>query len=233
MKRDPYKTLLRVSGILAIIVVVGIGVFYLCSLAVTNDYVTRRNQIEKQNAEAEVAFNTKMNELRNNQNAVVNPETGEVTAADLPVWEKTLGENNWRIEDEGVAGLENTGTITLERSSLITGGLLLVNAWHALPFDFSDAEVVSVGSASSYKIQVQDSSIKLFPNAFKALSECIDAAEAAGIKNTYILREAYRTNEVQSEYFNNRMEKLSRNQRVPIGYGVPFGFVYQGKGRLA
>ncbi|MEG2949531.1 MAG: M15 family metallopeptidase [Clostridia bacterium] len=210
MKRDPYKTLLRVSGILAIIVVVGIGVFYLCSLAVTNDYVTRRNQIEKQNAEAEVAFNTKMNELRNNQNAAVNPETGEVTVADLPVWEKTLGGNTWRIEDEGVAGLENTGTITLERSSLITGGLLLVNAWHALPFDFSDAEVVSVGSASSYKIQVQDSSIKLFPNAFKALSECIDAAEAAGIKNTYILREAYRTNEVQSEYFNNRMEKESK-----------------------
>ena len=29
MKRDPYKTLLRAAGILAIVVVVGIGVFYL------------------------------------------------------------------------------------------------------------------------------------------------------------------------------------------------------------
>ena len=43
MKRDPYKTLLRAAGILAIVVVVGIGVFYLCSLAVTNDYVSTRN----------------------------------------------------------------------------------------------------------------------------------------------------------------------------------------------
>lgn len=48
MKRDPYKTLLRAAGILAIVVVVGIGIFYLCSLAVTNDYVTKRNAIEKQ-----------------------------------------------------------------------------------------------------------------------------------------------------------------------------------------
>ena len=144
MKRDPYKTLLRAAGILAIVVVVGIGIFYLCSLAVTNDYVTKRNAIEKQNAEAEVEFNAKMNALRSNQNATLDPETGEITSADLPFWEATIEERQWRIEDEGTAGLENTGTITLERSALLTGGLLLVNAWHALPYDFSDADLVSV-----------------------------------------------------------------------------------------
>ena len=61
MKRDPYKTLLRTAGILAIVVVVGVGVFYLCSLAVTNDYVSTRNRIENENAEAELEFNAMMN----------------------------------------------------------------------------------------------------------------------------------------------------------------------------
>ena len=40
MKRDPFKTLLKTAGILAAIVVVGIGAFYLCSLAVKSDYNT-------------------------------------------------------------------------------------------------------------------------------------------------------------------------------------------------
>ena len=61
MKRDPYKTLLRTAGILAIVVVVGVGVFYLCSLAVTSDYVSTRNRIENENAEAELEFNDMMN----------------------------------------------------------------------------------------------------------------------------------------------------------------------------
>ena len=54
MKRDPYKTLLRAAGILAIVVVVGIGVFNLCSLAVTNDYVSTRRRIESDTAAAEL-----------------------------------------------------------------------------------------------------------------------------------------------------------------------------------
>lgn len=136
MKRDPYKTLLRTAGILAIVVVVGVGVFYLCSLAVTNDYVSTRNRIENENAEAELEFNAMMNELRAEQSAALAPNTGVVSSADLPSWEKTLNDTLWRIEDESNAGLENTSTITLDRASLINGGLLLVNPWHSLPSDF-------------------------------------------------------------------------------------------------
>ena len=58
MKRDPYKTLLRTAGILAIVVVVGVGVFYLCSLAVTNDYVSIRNQIENKNIDNKTKTNS-------------------------------------------------------------------------------------------------------------------------------------------------------------------------------
>lgn len=208
LKRDPYKTLLRTAGILAIVVVVGIGIFYLCSVAVMNEFVSKRNELDKQNAEAEVEFNAKMNALRSNQNASIDPNTGEISTADLPYWEATLEDKAWRLEDQGNIGLENTSTISLERSALINGGLLLVNAWHSLPYDFSDADLVSVGTASGYKIQVQDSTVRLFPPAYNALSEIIAAAAEAGHEH-YIVREAYRSNDQQTEYFNSRMEKES------------------------
>ena len=170
MKRDPYKTLLRTAGILAIVVVVGVGVFYLCSLAVTNDYVSTRNRIENENAEAELEFNAMMNELRAEQSTALTPNTGVVSSADLPSWEKTLNDTLWRIEDESNAGLENTSTITLDRASLINGGLLLVNPWHSLPSDFSEEGLVSIGTASNFQIQVQDNSVRVFQPAYDALS---------------------------------------------------------------
>ena len=158
-------------------VVVGIGVFYLCSLAVTNDYVSTRNRIENENAEAELEFNAMMNELRAEQSAALAPSTGVVSSADLPSWEKTLNDTLWRIEDESNAGLENTSTITLDRASLINGGLLLVNPWHSLPSDFSTDGLVSIGTASNFQIQVQDNSVQVFQPAYDALSEALTAAK--------------------------------------------------------
>ena len=209
MKRDPYKTLLRTAGILAIVVVVGVGVFYLCSLAVTNDYVSTRNRIENENAEAELEFNAMMNELRAEQSAALAPNTGVVSSADLPSWEKTLNDTLWRIEDESNAGLENTSTITLDRASLINGGLLLVNPWHSLPSDFSEEGLVSIGTASNFQIQVQDNSVRVFQPAYDALSEALTAAKDEAGLEYYIVMEGYRSVAQQEELFNAEMEKLS------------------------
>ena len=209
MKRDPYKTLLRTAGILAIVVVVGVGVFYLCSLAVTNDYVSTRNRIENENAEAELEFNAMMNELRAEQSTALTPNTGVVSSADLPSWEKTLNDTLWRIEDESNAGLENTSTITLDRASLINGGLLLVNPWHSLPSDFSEEGLVSIGTASNFQIQVQDNSVRVFQPAYDALSEALTAAKDEAGLEYYIVMEGYRSVAQQEELFNAEMEKLS------------------------
>ena len=80
MKRDPYKTLLRAAGILAIVVAVGIGGIYLCSMAVNNDYVATRNRIEQENAEAELEFSARMNELRSSS-ALGAPQDAAQTSA--------------------------------------------------------------------------------------------------------------------------------------------------------
>ncbi|MDD3336257.1 MAG: M15 family metallopeptidase [Eubacteriales bacterium] len=208
MKRDPYKILLRTALILAVVVVVGIGVFYLCSVSVTKDYYAKKQEIEEQNAQAEVEFNSRMNELRTNANAFTDPITGDVSTESLPYWERTLDAKTWRVEDEGKTGLENTSTISMERGDLLLGGLLLVNPWHALPADYNYASLVSVGSTSGYQIQVTDSNVRLFPAAYEALFAAITEAKAGGL-DYYLVREGYRTNEEQTTMFQNAMEGLS------------------------
>lgn len=209
MKRDPYKTLLRAAGILAVIVVVGIGVFYLCSMAVTSDYVAKRDAIIQQNEEREIEFNAEMNALREAKNSNSGIISSNLSSADMQHWEATIGESEWRIEDQSNVGLENTSTLTLERSSLINGGLLLLNAWHSLPADFSDTSLVNIGAASNFVIPVENNSIRLFQPAYEALLEALTAAkDEAGLEN-YIVREAYRSNAEQQEMFNSVMESLS------------------------
>lgn len=208
-KRDPYKTLLRFLGILAIVVVVGAGLYYLCSLAVQNDYIANRDRITAENEQGEVEFIAQMNELRSQNEAGKRQEANVVNTGDLPSWENTLDGVTWRVTDEGSAGLENTSTISLSRSDLMHGGLLLVNTWHSLPEDFSEDGLISVGTTGSYKIPVADSSVRLFQPAFDALSEALQAAkDEAGLEH-YIVREGYRSIADQEALFNEQMQSLS------------------------
>jgi len=211
IKKDPYKLLQRLALILAVVVVLGAGLFYLCSAAVTRDYIRTRDRIEAENAENEVAFNAEMNQLRalNAASSKENAVIGNADNTNLLSWEKELNGKVWRVQDEGSAGLENTSTITMSRSQLINGGLLLVNAWHSLPSDFSEEGMVTVGTTGDFKVQVHSGSVKLFQPAFDALVEALKGAkEEAGLEY-YIVMEGYRSVAEQQELFNEKMEKLS------------------------
>ncbi|MBE5801137.1 MAG: D-alanyl-D-alanine carboxypeptidase family protein [Clostridiales bacterium] len=207
MKRDPYKTLMRVALILLAVVLLGAVAYYLCSLAITNDYAAKRDEIIRQNEENEIAFNTRMNELRSSQNAFFDVETGEVVTVELPYWENTIDGALWRIEDDGKTAPENTHDIVADRNELMLGGLMLINAWHPLPSEFSDEALVAVGSTSGYKIPVTDNSVKLFRPAYDALFEALEIAAGQGLEN-YLVQEGYRSNDAQTELFNKRMAKL-------------------------
>ena len=138
IKRDPYKVLAKLALILAVCVVAGVGIFYLCSKAVERDYVAKRDQIDQMNEENEVEFNTRLNELRAGANsAFSDPISGDTVDENLPSWEKTLDGKVWRVEDEGKTGLENVSTVTMSRSELLQGGLALINPWHRFPSDYS------------------------------------------------------------------------------------------------
>lgn len=209
MKHDPFKTLLKMAGILAVAAVVGVGVFYLCSLAVTSDYNAIRSRITAENEQGEVEFTARMNELRNANQQTAQQESASLSSGDLPHWEKTLNDAVWRVEDEGSAGLENTSTITMERSELLNGGLMLVNAWHSVPEDFSATDLVTVGTTGDFKIQVQDSTVQLFRPAFDALVEALTAARDEAGLEYFIVREGYRSVSAQEELFNEEMQTLS------------------------
>ena len=82
---------------------------------------------------------------------------------------------------------------SLDRASLINGGLLLVNPWHSLPSDFSEEGLVSIGTASNFQIQVQDNSVRVFQPAYDALSEALTAAKDEAGLEYYIVMEGYRS----------------------------------------
>lgn len=207
MKRDPFKTLVKIVAFLLVFVIVGIGVFYLCSKAVENDFIQKRNATIQQNEENEVAFNTQMNEMRAKGEQFFNSDTGEGATQELQYWEKTIDGSTWRIEDEGRGAPENTSNIVASRSELMLGGLMMVNAWHPLPAEFSDEALVPVGSTSGYKIPVNDNSVKLFRPAYDALFAALEEAGGLGLQN-YLVQEGYRSNERQTELFNSKMAEL-------------------------
>ena len=209
LKRDPYKVLTKLALILAVCVAVGVGIFYLCSKAVERDYVIKRDQIDRMNAENEVEFNTRLNELRAGANsAFSDPISGDTTEENLPSWEKTLDGKVWRVEDEGKTGLENVSTVTMSRSELLQGGLVLINPWHSVPSDYSYEGLVSIGSTSGYKIPVTDNTVQLFPAAYEGLLSLINRCAEAGY-DSYIVRQGYRSNEEQTKLFEDAMQRLS------------------------
>lgn len=207
-KKDPYKLLLRLAGILAVLALLCYGAYYLCNQAIGKDIVTKRNLIDQQNEQAEIQYNAELNEKRNSANAFTNPMDQGGETVELPVWERTLTGSTWRVEDMGKLVPENTRDVSLSRNDLLLGGMMLINPWHPVPSDYPYDSLVSVGSTSGYKIQVDDSSVKLFPTAYDALSAMITQAETAG-HDSYLVREAYRSNAEQTEMFEKKMSDLS------------------------
>ena len=204
--KDPYKLFVRITISLAVIAVVSLAVFLLCNTIVDSQYRSVVETIHQQNIENEQAFNMELNAMR--ESAAQTDVPVEEPVTELQTWEATVDGTDWRIEDEGRTGLENTYTVTISNSTLCEGGLMLVNPWHSLPEYFSSANLLSVGSASGWKIPVQNSAVQLLPDALTALEAVHDAATTAGMKD-YIIREGFRSNEDQTTYFNNKLDALS------------------------
>lgn len=206
-----FRKLLRVTGILAVVAVIGVAVMFLCSSLIQNDFKSKASKIQQENITAQAEFEERMTALRNANTVqtVLTDDDDETVALDK--WNRTLLDVDWTVEDQGAIGLDNFSTVSQDRQSLINGGLLLVNPWHSLPLDFSDAELLSVGKVSGAQIQVEDYSIRLFPNAYAALFAALNAAKDEAKLADYIVREAYRSNDEQTALFDKAKEKLSKS----------------------
>ena len=157
-----------------------------------------RAAVEERNRQSEAEYKARIAELESQAKTPTNPSWPEHKS------------DGWDLLDLSNIPLENQTAETRSRSELMTGGMLLVNAWHSRPKDFDESGVVSVAKAfkGDDKIQAKDNNVTLFPNALNALHEAITAAKAEGMQH-YLVEEGYRTYETQETYFNNKVTKLS------------------------
>lgn len=142
----------------------------------------------------------------------------------------------WEIVD--LTGLEvaNSYQVSMTRQELFMGGMMLVNHWHELPFDFysvADSETISIMSVDR-SIGVKDSSVKVFPVVITALQEMLAAAKDEGIEY-YNIAAGYRTQEDQqalydkaaADYTSRYQGEALRQRVVQSGVNYPGTSEYQ------
>lgn len=192
-KADAYVRLRRILIVLLVLAVFAGAGFVLTRNYVNEKVAERQKEIDAQNAELEAQYQQRLAEQNKKE------EKGE----DIR-WPEAA-QTGWDILDVSNFALTGTTRITKTRAELIAGGLMLVNRWHELPADFTTDDVVSIGR--TYKdIQVDNYAVVLKTSALDALKKMFDAAKADGIEK-FLIQEGYRTNEVQTTYFDTETAK--------------------------
>ena len=101
------------------------------------------------------------------------------------------------------------------RKEMLSGGLLVINRWHAMPADLTDDMMVSIGNYSradenaNNNVATEDSSVMLQQEATEALMSLYEGGRAAGLEMKYlIVQYGYRTMETQTNYWNKKIAAL-------------------------
>ncbi len=197
------------------VLVVAILTFLIAALAVVcfliNPLVIqpKKDAIAKANADAKAAVEERNRQAEAEYKARIAELESKAKTPTNPSWPEHKSEG-WDLLDLSNIPLENQTAETRTRAELMTGGMLLVNAFHSRPADFDESGVVSVAKTfkGDDKIQAKDNNVTLFPNALNALHDAIVAARAEGMQH-YLVEEGYRSYETQETYFNNKVTKLS------------------------
>ena len=196
--------------------IVAVLTFLIAALAVVcfliNPLVIQpqKDAIAKANADARAAVEERNRQAEAEYQARIAEMESEAKKPTNPSWPAQNPDAEWELLDLTTIPLENQTAEARTRADLMTGGMLLVNAFHSRPADFDESGVVSVAKAfkGDDKIQAKDNNVTLFPNAVNALHDAIVAAKAEGMQH-YLVEEGYRTYETQETYFNNKVTKLS------------------------
>lgn len=124
-------------------------------------------------------------------------------------WPLPIGEG-WEVVDLTNYPLENGYPETMTRQDTMYSGMLLVNEFHSRPDDFSESGLVGLSSYSGRQILVKDSTMKLFPDAAKALWDLVLAGRAAGYDN-FVVYDSYRSWDAQNELFQKRLAAVKKD----------------------
>ena len=167
--------------------------------AIDKAYEDAKAAVEEHNKQIDIEYQLQLSEA---QAAYNNPEN--------PSWPENDDKLEWEVLDLSQYPLQDQRAVHSNRQEIMYNGMLLVNAWHSRPTDYSDAGIVGVSKAykGEEKIQAKDNNVTLHTNALAALHEALLAAKAEGMEH-YLVEEGYRTIERQQEYYNKKREKLS------------------------
>ena len=167
--------------------------------AIDKAYEDAKAAVEEHNKQIDIEYQLQLSEA---QAAYNNPEN--------PSWPENDDKLEWEVLDLSQYPLQDQRAVHSNRQEIMYNGMLLVNAWHSRPLDYSDAGIVGVSKAykGEEKIQAKDNNVTLHKNALAALHEALLAAKAEGMEH-YLVEEGYRTIERQQEYYNKKREKLS------------------------
>ena len=167
--------------------------------AIDKAYEDAKAAVEEHNKQIDIEYQLKLSEVQAAANAPENP-----------AWPENNHKLEWEVLDLSQFPLQDQKAVHSNRQEIMYNGMLLVNAWHSRPADYSDTGIVSVSRAykGDDKIQAKDNNVTLHTNALAALHEALQAAKAEGMEH-YLVEEGYRTVERQQEYYNKKREKLS------------------------
>lgn len=204
-KRDPFRTLAKIviylAAVTAFFAAIRFGLFK------SNVYP---GLIEGEILRVQRADVEEQNRIKVEQHNAALAEYQSATQKGQNLAWPTPKQEGWDVVDLSAFGLENTQPATVDRATLLAGGLLLVNQWHPVPEDYfaiSDEGVKSVAQYTNWKIGTSGNEVKLFPQAIDALQLMLQDAETVGLKY-YFVSEGYRTLAYQQELFDARKAKL-------------------------
>ena len=187
---DAYR---KLTGIVIVLFVLTI----LCGAG----YVLMDQSIQVQEAENAAQADAENALLEQQYQQAKAEEQAEQAKSQTVQWPEPKAQG-WDVVDVSNYPLTNTRSQQFTRMDLITGGMLLVNRWHAVPDDLSEAEFLVVHTADK-SIATAGNSVKLLSPAITALGEMLADAKAAGLEH-YNVEEGYRLKEVQQEKYDKR-----------------------------
>jgi zinc D-Ala-D-Ala carboxypeptidase len=194
--RDSYKKLVRVMSVLIVLVILAATAWVLIDKQIKGLKAGEDLKTKQINDARTQAYN----------DALAEQENREKTGQSSSTWPLPKAEG-WDVVDLSGFAVEESRTVPVTRKDMLTSGLLLINRWHELPSDFSEETLASVGKTTNYRVPVTDSNVRLFPVAVTALDTMLTAAKADGVE-FYIIREGYRTMEVQTAKWQDEIAKL-------------------------
>lgn len=200
-KSDAYGKLIRVMLILLVLAVLAGTGYVLVDRLTQAQLDTRAQQVQKQNEELIAQRAQAEAEERAQEQAgavVVNQE-----------WPKPA-QQGWDVVDLSRFAVSGTSSVTAQRADTLFNGLTLINKWHPMPSDYTDTAVVSVGNFTKYRVPVSGSNVRLFPAAVTALDAMVAAAKSEAGLEYYVVEAAYRTQEDQTKFWENKKASLSK-----------------------